>query len=102
MMTKMWVKIAIYAVLAAAIITMSALYIESRKHVITLKNQVKQQSAIIDSLLTRRMTVFDVQLNVTDKSKNVIHGRYNKGSITMPQERIYRLSVDSTKVTIKQ
>ncbi len=100
-MNKIWIKIIIYAVLAATILTMSILYIESNKHVRTLKSQVKEQSTIIDSLLTRRMNVFDVQLNVTDKSKNIIHGRYNKGTITMPQERVYKLSLDSTNVNIK-
>lgn len=102
MMTKPWIKILIYAVLAAAIITMSAMYVESHNHVKTLKNQVKQQNIVIDSLLARRMTVFDVKLTVTDKSRNVIHGRYNKGSITMPQERTYKLSIDSSSVNIKQ
>lgn len=97
----MWIKVAIYAVLGAAIITMSSLYVESHQHVKTLKVQVKQQGVIIDSLLTRRMTVFDVQLSVTDKSRNVINGRYNKGSITMPQERLYKLSIDSSSVNIK-
>ncbi|MDR1627648.1 MAG: hypothetical protein LBR79_02600 [Oscillospiraceae bacterium] len=96
---KIWIKIAIYALLAAAIITLSGLYFESCKHVSSLKFQVKEQTHIIDSLLARRMTLFDVKLQVTDK--NIIHGRYNKGTINMPQERTYTLSIDSMNIKIK-
>jgi hypothetical protein len=101
MTTLTWIKIAILAVLITVIATLSVLYAESRKHVVTLKAQVKEQSAIIDSLLSRRMTVFDVKLNVTDKSRNVVHGRYNKGTINMPQERTYKLEIDSVSVNVK-
>jgi hypothetical protein len=102
MTTRIWIKLAIYAVLIVAIVTLGALYAESRKHVVTLKAQVKAQGVIIDSLLARRMTVVDVKLNVTDKSRNVVHGRYNKGTINMPQERTYKLEIDSTNIGIKQ
>ena len=95
---KTWVKILILAVLASAVCVMSVLYAESNRHVRTLKAQVQEQSAVIDSLLKRRMTLMDVDLYVTDKSRNVIYGRYNKGTITMPQERKYILEVDSISV----
>ena len=95
---KTWLKILIAAVLASAVCVMSVLYAESHKHVKTLKAQVTEQSAIIDSLLKRRMTLMDVDLYVTDKSVNKIYGRYNKGTITMPQERKYILEVDSISV----
>ena len=95
---KTWVKILILAVLASAVCVMGVLYSESNRHVRTLKAQVKEQSAVIDSLLKRRMTLMDVDLYVTDKSRNVIYGRYNKGTITMPQERKYILVVDSISV----
>ncbi|MDR1552564.1 MAG: hypothetical protein LBS69_03750 [Prevotellaceae bacterium] len=98
---KIWIKIAIYALLVGAIITLSGLYFESCKHVSSLKFQVKEQTQVIDSLLARRMTLFDVKLQVTDKSKSVIHGRYNKGTINMPQERTYTLSIDSMNIKIK-
>lgn len=97
-MMKTWIKILIVAVLASAVCVMSVLYAESHKHVKTLKAQVTEQSAIIDSLLKRRMTLLDVELYVTDKSVNKIYGRYNKGTITMPQERKYILEVDSISV----
>ena len=99
-MMKTWIKILIVAVLASAVCVMSVLYAESHKHVKTLKAQVTEQSAIIDSLLKRRMTLMDVDLYVTDKSRNVIYGRYNKGTITMPQERKYILEVDSVNMRI--
>lgn len=98
---KTWLKIVIAALLCIGIAVMSVLYAESHKHVKTLKEQVKEQSAVIDSLLKRRMTVFDVQLHVQDKSHNTIYGRYNKGTITMPQERKYILEVDSVNVRVK-
>ena len=56
---------------------------------------------MIDSLLNRRMTVFDVQLHVTDKSRFAIYGRYNKGTINVPNERRYELTIDSTNVSMK-
>lgn len=98
---KTWIKILIATILASAVCVMSVLYSESHKHVKTLKSQVQEQSAVIDSLLKRRMTLMDVDLYVTDKSRNVIYGRYNKGTITMPQERKYILEIDSTKIDIK-
>lgn len=98
---KAWVKIMIVALLSCAVAVMSTLYAESRKHVKTLKAQVAEQSTVIDSLLKRRMEYIDVELFVTDKSRNVIYGRYNKGTITMPQERKYILEVDSTSVHLK-
>lgn len=64
----------------------------------SLAKQVKEQSAVIDSLLKRDQPLFDVQLYVTDKSVNKIYGRYNKGTISMPQERRYILEVDSVNV----
>ena len=85
----------IVALMCTSLAVLSVLYAESNRHVRTLKAQVMEQSAIIDSLLKRRMTLLDVELYVTDKSRNVIYGRYNKGTITMPQERKYILEVDS-------
>jgi hypothetical protein len=96
------IMMVIIAVLVAGLVTMSILCRSQKKHVSTLKMQVKEQSAIIDSLLNRRMTVFDVRLNVTDKSKSTIYGRYNKGTINMPQEKTYKLEIDSTNIAIKQ
>jgi hypothetical protein len=98
---KIWIKLAIYAALVSAFITMTALYVSSNRHIKTLKTQVKEQSAIIDSLLARRMTVFDVKLQVTDKSKSVMYGRHNQGTMNMPQERIYILKIDSVNVNMK-
>lgn len=67
----------------------------------SLQKQVKEQSVIIDSLLCRPKALMDVDLYVTDKSVNKIYGRYNKGFITMPQERKYILVVDSTNVLVR-
>jgi hypothetical protein len=92
-------KIRIIRIIAEVVLVVSlaafiALYSNSQ-------NRVKEQTGIIDSLLNRRMTVFDVQLNVTDKSTNKINGSHNKGTITMPQEKVYRLEIDSVNVSVK-
>lgn len=90
---------AIMAVIASLAITAASLEGNHRR---SLQKQVKEQSVIIDSLLQRRMTVFDVQLHVTDKSVNKIYGRYNKGTISMPQERKYILEVDSVSMSVRK
>lgn len=86
---------AVMAVVTALSVTIASLEGNHRR---SLARQVKEQSVVIDSLLKRDRPLFDVQLYVTDKSRNVIYGRYNKGTITMPQERRYILSVDSVNV----
>lgn len=93
-----WIVWAVMAVVTALSITAASLEGAHRR---SLAKQVKEQSVIIDSLLKRRMTVFDVQLHVTDKSVNKIYGRYNKGTISMPQERKYILEVDSVSMRVK-
>lgn len=93
-----WIVLAIMAVIASLAITAASLEGAHRR---SLQKQVKEQSVVIDSLLKRRMTVFDVQLHVTDKSVNKIYGRYNKGTISMPQERRYILEVDSVSMRVK-
>ena len=92
---KVLIKVAAYFLVVLIIGVLFTFSVQSQKHVKTLKNHVVQQSVVIDSLLNRRMTVFDVQLNVTDKSKNNIYGRYNKGTIEMPSVKSYKLEIDS-------
>ena len=86
---------AVMAVVTALAVTVASLEGSHRR---SLAKQVKEQSAVIDSLLKRDRPLFDVQLYVTDKSVNKIYGRYNKGTISMPQERRYILEVDSVNV----
>lgn len=93
-----WILMAVMTVVTALAVTVASLEGSHRR---SLAKQVKEQSVIIDSLLKRRMTVFDVQLHVTDKSVNKIYGRYNKGTISMPQERKYILEVDSVSMRVK-
>ena len=98
---KTWIKIIIYAAVAVAMATMTATTILQARHISSLKNQVDEQHIIIDSLLKRRMTVIDCQLHVTDKSRFAIYGRYNKGTINVPNDRTYTLYIDSTNITVK-
>ena len=88
----------VLAALAALAATAAFLEHSHRK---SLQKQVAEQSAVIDSLLSRDRPLLDVQLHVTDRSRNVIYGRYNKGTITMPQERRYILEVDSSTLVVK-
>ena len=91
----------VWAVLAAATAVATTTAILEGNHRRSLAKQVKEQSAVIDSLLSRDQPLLDVKLYVTDKSRNVIYGRHNKGTISMPQERRYILEVDSMNMRIK-
>ncbi len=99
-MLKMWKWIVWVVLLAATAVASTAAALEGN-HRRSLAKQVKEQSAVIDSLLSRDQPLLDVKLYVTDKSRNVIYGRHNKGTISMPQERRYILEVDSMNMRIK-
>lgn len=88
-------------VLVSAVTTLAAVCSLQHREVKTLRKQVEEQSAVIDSLLARRMTVFDVELHVTDRSRLNVYGRYNKGTISVPAEKTYRLELDSVKIQPK-
>lgn len=92
-----WIIIAVLGTALAVSVGIAAV---QSSHLKSLKAQVAEQSAVIDSLLKRRMTVFDVTLNVTDKSTNKIYGRYNKGSIIMPSNKSYVLELDSISMNV--
>lgn len=98
---KKWIWI-VWAVLAAATAVSTTTATLEGSHRRSLARQVKEQSAVIDSLLNRNYPLLDVKLYVTDKSRNTIYGRYNKGYIAMPQERKYILEVDSVNMRIKK
>jgi hypothetical protein len=100
-MKRYFFRILTYTILAASIAVLSALYTGTVKHNKSLKIQVKEQSVIIDSLLKRKTYNFEVKLNVTDKSRNNIYGRYNKGTIEMPSVKTYMLEIDSTSINFK-
>ena len=100
-MVKTWIKVIIYAVIAVALATTTTVAALQGRHLKDVRMQVSEQSRVIDSLLTIRHTFVDVELNVTDKSSNKIYGSHNKGSITMPQVRTYRLVIDSTNVKVR-
>lgn len=97
---KRIVKAVIITLLVVGAVTLAVMYVRERKLSMLLEQQIEHQGVVIDSLLNRRMQYVDVELWVTDKSKNVIYGRYNKGNITMPQERRYILVIDSVNSKI--
>lgn len=99
-MVKLWKWIVWGALLAATAVASTAAALEGN-HRRSLAKQVKEQSAVIDSLLSRDQPLLDVKLYVTDRSVNKIYGRYNKGTISMPQERRYILEVDSVNMRVK-
>ena len=60
-----WIIIAVLGTALAVSVGIAAV---QSSHLKSLKAQVAEQSAVIDSLLTRRMTVFDVHLDVTTRA----------------------------------
>ena len=92
----------IYAVVAVALATTSTIAAIQGRHLKDVRLHVDEQARVIDSLLTIRRNFMDVELNVTDKSVSKIYGRYNTGTISMPQERIYKLVIDSSNVKIRE
>lgn len=105
---KKWIKIAVIGITCLLLVSMiTALFLQGRdnRH---LRNRIQEQSEvivhqgqIIDSLLARRMKVVDCHLSVTDKSRFNIYGRYNKGTINVPSDRTYTLSIDSSNIILK-
>ena len=98
---RTWIKWIVIGVLVSVITTLAAVCGVQHREATTLRKQVAEQSAVIDSLLARRMTVFDVELHVTDRSRLNVYGRYNKGTINVPAEKTYRLEMDSVKIQPK-
>ena len=98
---RTWIKWIVIGVLVSAVTTLASVCSLQHREVKTLRKQVEEQSAVIDSLLARRMTVFDVELNVTDRSRTNVYGRYNKGTINVPNDKTYRLELDSVKIQPK-
>lgn len=98
---KMWVKIVLYVIFMAGLAVSITASIMLNHHNQTLRRQVRSQGVIIDSLLRRRMSVFDIELYVTDKSRAVIYGRYNKGTIFFPMEKKYIVSIDSSNILMR-
>ena len=98
---RIWIKWIVAGVLVSVITILAAVCSLQHREVKTLRKQVEEQSAVIDSLLARRMTVFDVQLHVTDRSRLNVYGRYNKGTINVPAEKTYRLEMDSVSIQPK-
>lgn len=95
------IKIIIAAVVAVAMAATTTMATVQTKHVADLRSQVKEQSRVIDSLLSIRHNYINVDLNVTDKSTSKLYGTYNKGTITFPQVRTYRLEIDSVGLKLR-
>ena len=95
---KMWIKAVAAAALVAVCAVLAVALAGSRQQARTLASQVAEQHQVIDSLLARRMTVMDIQMNVTDRSTSKVYGRYNKGTITLETAKRYILEIDSFKI----
>ena len=81
---KKWIWIILAAYFAGTITTISVLsfQLKSRTEVCdNLKERTAEQSRVIDSLLNRRMTVFDVQMHVRDQSKFTKFGKHPRQEI---------------------
>lgn len=100
-MIKTWIKAAIYIVIAAIIGILTTTVVLQGEHLKDCRKQVAEQGVIIDSLLKVKKTYFNVDLHVTDRSVSKVYGSHNKGSITMPSERTYKLVIDSVNVKMR-
>lgn len=89
----------IWAVLACWGITTTTISALQGKRVKEQHQTIVHQSEIIDSLLNRRMNVFDVSLSVSDNSKLTVYGKKSE-NLQVPQTKTYLLKLDS--VSIKQ
>lgn len=98
---KIWIKTLIYSLIAVIITALATTAALQGKHLNDCRKQVSEQSRVIDSLLTIKRTYFTASLYVTDKSVSKVYGSHNKGTISMPQERVYKLVIDSTNVKIR-
>ena len=97
MKTPYFIVICCSIALAASIAVNAILGVQTKRQA----QQIEHSQKVIDSLLNRRMKVFDVHLSVTDKSKFAIYGKYNKGTINVPNSRQYELILDSVNVNLK-
>ena len=95
---KLYIKIIICVIVTCLIAILSILYGLTKKQNVVYAKRIERQDIIIDSLIARRMHVFDVKMTVTDKSKSIVYGKYNKGNINMPTEKIYILDFDTLKI----
>lgn len=95
MKTKiMAVVLALLAGLAVTTTTTSAL---QGKRIKEQAATIDRQAAVIDSLLNRRMNVFDVSLSVSDNSKLTIYGKKSE-NLTVPATKTYLLKLDSVSI----
>jgi hypothetical protein len=99
---KAWIKMIVYAVVAVALATTTTVSAIQGRHLRDVRKQVAEQSVIIDSLLTIKRTVFEINMAVTDKSVFKVNGSHNKGEIHVPSDRTYHLIIDSCNVKIKE
>lgn len=93
-----WIRAIIYVVLVGIIGILTVGFVLTQKQAKVQLDRIEQQDKIIDSLLARRMHIVDIHMQVTDRSKNNIYGRYNKGTITIPTQKTYTLDIDSLNI----
>lgn len=96
---KTKITLIIYAVLVVWVITTTTISAIQEKRVKEQSKVITEQSKVIDSLLNRRMNVFDVSLSVSDNSKLTVYGKKSE-NLTVPATKTYLLKLDS--VSIKQ
>lgn len=90
------IAIGIVAVWAGLATTASAI---QGKRIKEQSKVITHQSEVIDSLLNRRMNVFDVRLSVEDKSRLTVYGKKSE-NLSIPATKTYMLKLDS--VSVKQ
>lgn len=96
--TLIEIIVALLLVSWGAVTTTTTTY--QTKRVKELKEQVKFQNAVIDSLITLPRKTFEVKLNVSDNSKTTLNARKQSGEIIFPNTKTYELKIDSLTISL--
>lgn len=90
---------------AAAVVILSIVCSIKSDEVKTLKSYsgkqlsiIESQAVAIDSLSRRKAINANVSMSVTDKSKNVVRGRKNSGTIELSSDKSYKMVLDSISI----
>ncbi len=59
---------------------------------------IESQAVAIDSLVRRKAINANVSMSVTDKSKNIVRGRKNSGTIELSSDKNYKMVLDSISI----
>lgn len=92
---KNWIVLIVLVVLLLAVAYLAPVAVIQTKNVKALRVDCKAKQEAIDTLIRRKQSLFNVQFNVADNSKNTFKWQRNQGAINYTQEKTYWLKIDS-------